>query len=106
MFGDLLGNMEQQQAAMREKLDGVELNEVVGDGAVKITASGNGEILNIAIDKEKVDLTDTEELEDLLLIAINRVLEKSDAAEAAATQESLKNIMPPGMGGLGSLFGK
>jgi DNA-binding YbaB/EbfC family protein len=106
MFGDLLGNMEQQQAAMREELDRVELKEILGDGAVEITASGNGEILNISIDKEKIDLTDTEELEDLLLIAINRVLEKSDAAEAAATQESLKNIMPPGMGGLGSLFGK
>ena len=106
MFGDLLGNMEQQQAAMREQLDELELKEVGGDGAVEVTASGNGEILSISIDKEKVDLTDSEALEDLLLIAINRVLEKSDEAEAAATQESLKSIMPPGMGGLGSLFGK
>ncbi|MGK0365169.1 MAG: DNA-binding protein YbaB [Saprospiraceae bacterium] len=57
MFGDLLGNMEQQQTAIREKLDGVELEEMVGDGAVKITASGNGEILNVTIDKEKVDLS-------------------------------------------------
>ena len=106
MFGDLLGNMEQQQAAMREQLDELELKEVGGDGAVEVTASVNGEILSISIDKEKVDLTDSEALEDLLLIAINRVLEKSDEAEAAATQESLKSIMPPGMGGLGSLFGK
>lgn len=106
MFGDLLGNMEQQQAAMRDKLDKVEVQAEAGDGAVQVTASGNGEIINIAIDKEKVDLTDTDELEDLLVVAVNRVLEKSDAAEAAATQESLKNMMPPGMGGLSNLFGK
>lgn len=106
MFGDLLGNMEQQQAAMREKLDSVEVNAEAGDGAVSVTASGNGEIINVAINKEKIDLTDTDELEDLLVVALNRVLEKADAEEAAATQESLKSIMPPGMGGLGSLLGQ
>lgn len=106
MFGDLLGNMEQQQAAMEEKLAAMTMNAQAGDGAVKVTASGTGEILNIAIDKEKVDLTDTEELEDLLLVALNRVLDEVADASDKATQESLKNMMPPGMDGLAGLFGK
>jgi DNA-binding protein YbaB len=40
-------------------------------------------------------LTDTEQLEDLLLVATNEAMEKAAIMEAEATQELLKDMMPP-----------
>lgn len=106
MFGDLLGNLEEKQAAMQDKLAAVTIEESAGDGAIKIQANGLREVLNISIDKEKIDLNDVEELEDLLLVAFNRLTDKIVEQEEEVTKNSMKDILPPGMGGgLGNLFG-
>ena len=103
MFGDLLGNMEEKQNAMREKLSTVFVEAETG--GIKVTANANREITNIAINKEEIDLEDMEQLEDLLTVTVNKVLEKAANREARETQEMMKDMMPPGMGGLGNLFG-
>lgn len=105
MFGDLLGDMESKQKAMKEKLSAMSVTETM-DGAVTVTSNGNGEITNISIKKEAVDLDDIEQLEDLVMIAVNRAIEKAADLEANETQNMMKDIMPPGLGGLGDLFGK
>lgn len=71
-----------------------------------MTANANQKILNISIDKSKLDWEDTEEVEDLLLVAINRTLEKAAAKQAEESQKLIQNMMPPGMGGLADMFGK
>lgn len=103
MFGDLLGNMEEKQQAMREKLNSVFVEAETG--GVKVTANANREITNISIDKEAIDLEDMEQLEDLLTVTINQALEKAMNKEAAETQKMMKDMMPPGLDGLGNLFG-
>ena len=105
MFGDLLGNMEEKQKAMKEKLNTIILTEEVGDGVIQISANANREITNISIKKEAIDLEDMEQLEDLLMVAINRVLEKAAEQEGIESQKMMKDMMPPGLGGLGDLFG-
>lgn len=105
MFGDLLGDMESKQKAMKDKLSTMSVTETM-DGAVTVTSNGNGEITNISIKKEAVDLDDIEQLEDLVMIAVNRAIEKAAELEANETQNMMKDIMPPGLGGLGNLFGK
>lgn len=106
MFGDLLGDMEAKQKGMKEKLSTMSVTETINDGAVTVTSNGNGEITNISIKKEAVDLDDMEQLEDLVMITVNRAIEKAAELEAAEAQNMMKDIMPPGMGGLGDLFGK
>jgi len=106
MFGDLLGDMESKQKAMKEKLSTMSVTETMDNGAVTVTSNGNGEITNISIKKEAVNLDDIEQLEDLVMIAVNRTIEKAAELEAAETQNMMKDMMPPGMGGLGDLFGK
>ena len=106
MFGDLFGNVEQQQEELQKKLATIEINGDAGDGAIKVTANANQKILNISIDKTKLDWEDTEEVEDLLLVAINRTLEKAVAKQAEESQKLIQNMMPPGMGGLADMFGK
>ncbi len=105
MFGDLLGNMEEKQQAMKEKLNTIILTESVEGGAIEVTANANREITNISIKKEAIDLEDMEQLEDLLMAAINRVLKTAGEQEAIESQKMMKDMMPPGLGGLGDLFG-
>lgn len=106
MFGDLLGNLEEQQQQMAEKLDSIMIDADAGGGAVKVTATASRKILNISIDKEKLDWDDTEMVEDLVLTAINNALEKAAVKEAAESQKMISQMMPGGIGGLGGLFGK
>lgn len=105
MFGDLLGNMEEKQKAMKEKLSSIFVKAEAGDGAIEVTANGNREVTNISIKKEAISLDDMEELEDLMMVAVNRVMEKATEKEAEESQKMMRDMMPPGMGDLGNLFG-
>ena len=105
MFGDLLGNMQQQQEEMAAKLDEIIVEAEAGNGAVKVKATASRKILNISIDKEKLDWEDTEMVQDLIIAAVNQALEKAAAKEAEEAQNVMKNMLPPGMGDLGNLFG-
>lgn len=105
MFGDILGNMEERQKEMREKLAQITVEAEAGDGAVKVRANAAREITNISINKEAIDLEDLEQLEDLLLVAVNRVIEKATVKEAEESQKMMKDMLPPGLGDLSNLFG-
>lgn len=102
MFDNLMGNMEEQQAAMQEKLASIIVQAQAGDGAITVKASADKQITNIAIDETKLDLSDKEELEDLLMVAVNRALELAEEKAGVETQSLLKDMLPPG---LGNLFG-
>ena len=103
MFGDLFGNVQQQQEEMRKKLATITVTADAGGGAVKVTANANREILDVSIDKSKLDWDDVEQVQDLVLTAVNNALEKAMTKEQAETQKLLTQMMPPGMSGL---FGK
>jgi DNA-binding YbaB/EbfC family protein len=100
MFGDLKGKQEE----MQKKLAAMTVQAESGDDAVIVEANANKEILNISINAEKVDLTDKEQLEDLILIAVNRAIELAKEKEQEATQSMIQDLLPPGMGDLGNLF--
>jgi DNA-binding YbaB/EbfC family protein len=104
MFGDMLGNFQEKQEKMKEALTAIIVEAEAGDGAVKVQANAAREILNISIDKEKVALDDTEELEDLLVVAMNRVIQLASEKEAEESQKMVSNILPPGMEGLTDMF--
>jgi len=106
MFGDLMGNMQQQQAELQKKLDKIELSAGAGDGAVKVTVTATQRVVDISIDKTKIDPTDTEQLEDLLTIAMNQALAMATDAQTVETNNLVKDMLPGGLGGLGDLFGK
>jgi len=100
-----MGNMEAQQAAMKEKLSKISVAGEAGEGAIKVTCNGLREVLNININKEKLNWDDSEEIEDLLTVAVNRAITAAAEIEAAEAQNSIKDMLPPGMGGLSGLFG-
>ena len=71
----MFGGMEELQKQMQSKLTEIHVEAQTGDGLVKVRANAARQILDISIDDA---LTDKEEIEDLVLEAVNRVI-----AEAA-----------------------
>jgi nucleoid-associated protein EbfC len=100
MFGDLLGSFEQKQQEMMAKANAIVVETAVGGVSVK--ANGNKEILNISITDASI-LTDKEELEDVLMVAVNRALAQAGEQAAIETEKMMSSMLPPGLGGL---FGK
>ncbi|MBP8792801.1 MAG: YbaB/EbfC family nucleoid-associated protein [Lutibacter sp.] len=102
MFGDLNGMMAKLKEAQlkieetKKRLNTVLIDGEAGNGAVKVTVTANRLVKNIAISE---DLTDTEEIEDFLVIALNKALEKAntinEAELAAAAKDGMPNI--PGL---------
>lgn len=98
MFGDLMGNMEEKQKAMKEKLQAIQISENLE--GINIKGNGAREILNISINDEYFNPDKKEELEDLLLVAFNNLLEKISVEEAKESQNMISQMLPPGMEGL------
>ena len=96
--------MEAQQKAgeMKKRLDAVSVTGTAEGGKITVIANGNKVIQSINIDGEFLKEADKEELEELLIVALNKALEQaenvSQSEMAAMTQQMF--------GGLGGLFGK
>ncbi len=97
MFDDLFGNLKKQQEALQQKLEQIFVEAEAGDGAVTVKAGADLHIENIKIDPAKLDINDREQVEDLLLVAINRALEAAKAQAALETNNMLGGMIPGGM---------
>ncbi|MBK9458260.1 MAG: YbaB/EbfC family nucleoid-associated protein [Chitinophagales bacterium] len=94
MFGKLQ-EMQQQMEATKKRLDTM---TVIGDAeGVTVTANGNRHIVNISINPDVVDPNDLEQLEDLLMVAVNRAIEQAEALNAAENAKIASGMLPPGM---------
>lgn len=100
----MFGNLEEKQKEMREKLAQITLEAEAGAGKVKVKINAAREILDIKIDPE-FEYEEVEELEDLMVMAVNRAIAAAAAKEAEESQKMLKDMLPPGMGNLGGMFG-
>jgi len=102
MFGDLSGMMGKLQEAQQKieetkaRLNTVLIDAEAGNGLVKVTVTANRSVKNISISK---DLTDNEEIEDYLVLALNTALDKANAISEAELAAAAKDGMPniPGM---------
>ena len=99
MFGDLMGNLQGMQAKVQAELAELEVKGDAGNGMVVVTATADKQIRNISINPEVVNASDIEELEDLLLIAMNRALDEAEKVASSKMQGMMSGMMPPGMFG-------
>ncbi|GAB1857927.1 YbaB/EbfC family nucleoid-associated protein [Flavobacteriaceae bacterium MHTCC 0001] len=103
MFGDMMnmmGKLKETQKKVEEtkkRLNTVLVDESSNDGKLKITLTANRTIKSIEIDDDL--LQDKEELEDYLIVTLNKAIEKAtqinEAELAAVAKEGMPNI--PGM---------
>lgn len=103
MFGDLMGMMgklKETQLKIEEtkkRLDTVLIDEQSNDGLLKMTLTANRKIKSIEIDESL--LSDKEQLEDYLILTLNKAIEKAtninEAELGAVAKDGMPNI--PGM---------
>lgn len=105
MFGNLLGNFKEKQEALKEKLATIEVTASAGGGAVKVIANCARQIVSISIDKAVLAEGDPELVEDMVMEAVNAALELAAKKEKEEAEKLIQEMMPPGLGGLGNLFG-
>ena len=106
MFGDLMGMMgklketQEKVEATKKRLDTVLVDEKSSDGLLSVTLTANREIKSLEIDDQLLE--DKEQLEDYLVLTLNRAIEKAtnvhETEIAAVAKEGMPNI--PGMDGM------
>ncbi|WP_074405927.1 MULTISPECIES: YbaB/EbfC family nucleoid-associated protein [Aquimarina] len=103
MFGDMMGMMgklketQQKVEKTKERLNTVLVDEESSDGLLKITLTANREVKKIAISDQLLE--DKEQLEDYLILTLNKAITKATQVNetelAAVAKEGMPNI--PGM---------
>lgn len=102
MFGKL-GEAKQMAEQIKQKMDAITVEGEAGNGNVKVIATGNKKITDIQIADELMSVERKEELQDLLLVALEKAMTNADNVSQSEMQALMSSMMP---GGLGSLFGK
>lgn len=103
MFGDLMGMMGKLQEAQKkveetkQRLDTVLIDEQSSDGLFKVTLTANRVVKSVTIDDSLLE--DKEQLEDYLVLVMNKAIEKATAINEAELAAAAKDGMPeiPGM---------
>ncbi|MEM5538341.1 MULTISPECIES: YbaB/EbfC family nucleoid-associated protein [unclassified Olleya] len=100
MFGDLMGKLKETQEkveATKKRMDTVLIDEKSTDDLLKVTLTANREIKSITIDDALLE--DKEQLEDYLILVLNKAIIKAtnvnEAEVAAVAKDGMPNI--PGM---------
>jgi len=100
MFDKLMA-AQQKAEEIKKRLDTVSVFAEVEGGAIKVTATANKAITAIEINEDFFKGADKEELEELLLTAVNKVLQQAEDVSANEMQSATKDML----GGLGGMFG-
>ncbi|MFY7672264.1 YbaB/EbfC family nucleoid-associated protein [Tenacibaculum sp. MEBiC06402] len=103
MFGDLSGMMDKLKQAQqkveetKQRLNTVLIDESGADGKIKVTVTANRDIKAVSIDESL--LNDAEELEDYLILTLNKALKRAGEINEQEMAIAAKSGMPniPGM---------
>jgi nucleoid-associated protein EbfC len=80
-FGDMMGKlseMKQKAEELKASLDHITVTEEGAGGDIKISITGNRKLLSLTI-APALQHGDKEELEEQLLVTINRAIARADA---------------------------
>ena len=103
MFGDIMGMMgkiketQQKMEETKKRLDTVMVDEQSNDGLLKVTLTANREIKSVTVADELLE--DKEQLEDYLVMVLNKAIAKATSVNEAELGAVAKDGMPniPGM---------
>lgn len=98
---DKLFQAQQKADEIKKRLDTISVLGEAAGGSVKVTATANKEIKDIVIDEVFLAQADKEELEEVLVVAINKALQQADQVSQTEMQVATKDML----GGLGGMFG-
>ncbi|HEY8782767.1 MAG TPA: YbaB/EbfC family nucleoid-associated protein [Mucilaginibacter sp.] len=97
---DKLMQAQQKAGEVKQRLDAITVSGTAEGGKIMVSANGNKIIQSIAIDEGFFKEADKEQLEELLVIAINKAMEQADNVGQSEMAAMTKEMF----GGLGGLF--
>jgi nucleoid-associated protein EbfC len=102
---NIMGKMQEAQKQMEEtkkRLSDIIVEGQAEGGKVKVKANCNQKITNIEVSENLIQVANKSELEDLLIVAINKALEKAKETQEVEMAKVAQGMLP----NLGGLFGK
>ena len=101
MLGDMMGKLQAAQQKIEEIKNRLDTITVTGEAqGVKAFVNGNKVVTNIDVPQMIIDDSDKEQIEELLLLAVNRGLENAEKIAQSENASALKGVLPniPDMG--------
>lgn len=98
---DKLSQAQQKIQEIKDRLDTISVTGEACGGMVKVTTTANKDFKDINIHPDFLAQAGKEELEEVLVVAINKALEQADRVSQTEMEAATKGMM----GGLGGLFG-
>jgi|SRR5690606_2611573 len=99
---DKLMEARQKAEEIKKRLDQISVVGEAEGGKIKVSATANKEVTNIAIDSAFFEAAEKEELEELLTVAVNHAMRQAESVSQAEMQAATKDML----GGLGGFFGQ
>lgn len=99
---DKLMEAQQKAGEVKKRLDGITVSGTAEGGKITVTANGNKVIQSISIDEDFYKDADKEELEELLVVAVNKAITQAENLSQSEMAALTKDMF----GGLGNMFGK
>lgn len=89
--------MQEQLQAAQQKASETEVSASAGGGAVKVTATGDLRLTSLVIDPDALNPEDAEMLQDMILAAVNDVLESAEQTAGQQINAITGNMNIPGL---------
>ncbi len=103
MKGGMQGMLKQVQKMQEEmqkvqgQLGNLTVSEEAGGGMIKATANGNQELISLEIDPQVINKDEKDILEDLVVAAVNKVMQSSKKLAEDELGKVTKGMIPPGL---------
>lgn len=92
---------QQKAEEIKKRLDTIFVTSEAEGGMIRVIANGNKQISEIIIDPEFLKSADKEELEELLIVAVNKAIGQAEQVSQTEMQAATRDMF----GGLGDLLG-
>lgn len=88
-----LQDLKKQADESKSRLDAITITEDAGGGLVRITMNGNRKLKSLEINAD-LNSIDKEDLEDLISVALEKVLDKVNEMNEQEVMSSAQSLFP------------
>jgi DNA-binding YbaB/EbfC family protein len=99
---DKLMEAQQKAGEVKKRLDAITVSGTAEGGKITVTANGNKVVQSVQIDSAFLADADKEEVEELLVVALNKAMDQAENVSQSEMAAMTKNMF----GDLGGMFGK
>ncbi|HEY1024584.1 MAG TPA: YbaB/EbfC family nucleoid-associated protein [Sphingobacteriaceae bacterium] len=98
---DKLFEAQQKAEEVKKRLDTISVTGEAEGGSIRVVANGNKVVSEITIDSDFLKTADKEELEELLVVAVNKAIQQAEQVSQTEMQAVTRDML----GGMGNIFG-